>query len=54
MESWSVRELEKWLKEFNNPNNSFGYFTNTEADSETIKKAQELLKQKKKGNNNAR
>ena len=50
MEAWTIKELEKWLKVFDNPNDLLGYFTNTEVNQETINKAKELLK-KKRGNN---
>ena len=30
MEAWTIKELEKWLKVFDNPNDLLGYFTNTE------------------------
>jgi hypothetical protein len=50
METWTIKELEKWLKVFDNPNDLFGYFTNTGASQETINKAKKLLK-KKRGNN---
>ena len=47
METWTVKELEKWLKVFDNPNDLLGYFTNTQANQETINKAKELLKKKR-------
>tara|TARA_R100000315_G_C5162472_1_gene93503 strand:- start:459 stop:617 length:159 start_codon:yes stop_codon:yes gene_type:complete len=50
MEAWTIKELEKWLKVFDNPSDLLGYFTNTQANQETINKAKELLK-KKRGNN---
>lgn len=45
MESWSIKELNQWLKTFDNPNSSINYFLGG-ASKEDILKARELLKEK--------
>ena len=45
MENWTIKELQKWLKVFNDKNSSMNYFLGG-ADEDTINKAILILKRK--------
>ena len=50
MENWTIPELRKWLKTFDNPNSTMSYFLGG-ASQETIDKARAILKEKQRSKN---
>ena len=45
MQNWTIKELKKWLKTFDNDNSTMNYFLGG-ADQQTIDKAKAILKDK--------
>tara|TARA_R100000231_G_scaffold58206_2_gene48087 strand:- start:952 stop:1110 length:159 start_codon:yes stop_codon:yes gene_type:complete len=50
MENWTIQELRKWLKTFDNTNSTMNYFLGG-ASQETIDKARAILKEKQGSKN---
>ena len=45
MQNWTIKELKKWLKTFDNDNSTMNYFLGG-VDQQTIDKAKAILKDK--------
>lgn len=45
MENWTIQELKKWLKTFDDDNSTMNYFLGG-TDQQTIDKAKAILKEK--------
>ena len=45
MQNWTIKELKKWIKTFDNPNSTMNYFLGG-ASQESIEKARSILNDK--------